>query len=328
MTFNPKEMDQLHFNREYRDTLNENFRGIGNEIIDLNKQNDVIHKRLSSTLANPSGGGNPEVVAARTSRSGTVHSSLHEHMDAMELSLDNNTTNVSDLLAYQAKLKKVINVDGAVDANYWVSVLTGSDSNSGTTALAPFKTIQKALDLIPRDAESGIITIKIIDGTYPEDLVLRNKRGTHIFLVGNIDNPTNVRINSIYAINITGAYLNISGIEAVSPSKHGFQYDRCSYVNTTNCNSLLSNKLNGMSGIFYQSSSGVVAGCKVQNCENGIIANFNSQVTIDSNNTGGGNIYGITSARSVIHKNGNNTITGDTNERYYAGGLIVNGGII
>ncbi|KON69632.1 hypothetical protein AKG34_13330 [Peribacillus butanolivorans] len=329
MTFNPKELDQLHFNREYRDTQNENLKGIATEFVDIQREREVMHKRLSSTLLKPTGGGNPEVVAARTSRNGTEYDTLHEHMDAMELNLDNNTNNVSDLLAYQAKIKKVINVDGAVDVNYWVSVLTGSDSNSGTISSAPFKTIQKALDLIPRDAESGTITIKIIDGTYSEDLVLRNKRGTHIFLVGNTDSPTNVRVKSIYAVNITGAYLNISGIEATSGSKHGFHYDRCDYANTTNCESLLANKISGMSGIYYSASKGVVAGCKVQLCENGIIANFNSQITVEANNTGGGNTYGITSARSIIHKYNNNTITGDTKNEYtYAGGLITNGGII
>lgn len=328
MVFNPKEMDQLQFNREYRDALKENFDALKRELEDLYKKNLTMDKRLNSVLLDPEGGGNPEVVAARMSRDGEEYPSLFAHTVAMEKDIMDTTLNVQGLLEYQEKVKKRINIDEPVDRYYYVNKNLGNDLNDGLSTFAPFKTIQKALDMIPQSTTGGEVNIFVDDGTYAEDLVLRNKQGSDIKIIGNQEVPTNVKINSFFAVNVD-AYLNISGLEATTTVKNGFHYDRCSYVNTNNCVSAKDKKASGMSGIYYSAGRGVIAGCTVSNNLNGIIANFNSAITIEANNTGTGNTYGVVSARSTIHKYNNNTVSGLTkNEHYYAGGLITNGGII
>lgn len=327
MAYNPKKMDHLQFNRQYRDDLDENFEGIKDEFIELNQKNETMEGRLTSVILNPTGGGNPEVVAARMSRDGEEYPSLFAHTVAMEKDITDSQLDIMELQSYQEQLKKKINIDEPEDKYYYVDGNWGWDENVGD-AFAPFKTIQKALDMIPQSTTGGEITIFITDDTYDEDLVLRNKQGSDIRIVGNQEMPTNVKIKSFFAVNID-AYLNISGIEATTTIDNGFHYDRCSYVNTNNCVTVSNKKASECSGIYYSASRGVVSGSTVSNNFYGIIANFNSQITLEANNTGTSNTYGVASGRSIVHKYNNNTITGTTKtEHTYGGGLIVNGGII
>ncbi|MGJ3196937.1 hypothetical protein [Peribacillus frigoritolerans] len=328
MVFNPKEIDQLQFNRVFRDTLKENFDGLSNEIIDLDKKNKATEARLTSVILEPTGGGNPEVVAARMSREGEEYPTLYAHLTAMERDILDSKINTQDLMEYIARLQQKINIDEPVDRYFYVDGNWGWDENDGNSSFTAFKTIQKAIDSIPQETTGGEITIYIADDTYNEDIVIRAKKGADIKIVGNQDVPTNVKINSMYVVN-TSAYLNISGMEATTTTKNGFHYERCGYVNTNNCVSVKDKKASAMSGIYYSVTRGVVSGCTVSNNTYGIIANFNSQITLEANNTGTNNTYGIASGRSIIHKYNNNTITGITkNEHTYGGGLIVNGGII
>lgn len=328
MVFNPKEIDQLQLNREFRDTLKGNFEGLSNEIIDLDKKNKATEARLTSVILNPTGGGNPEVVAARMSREGEEHATLHAHLNAIEGDILDTKADTQELLEYIGRLKQKINIDNPEDRYFYVDGNWGWDENEGSSTFSAFKTIQKAIDSIPQETTGGDITIFIADDTYDEDVVILAKKGADIRIVGNQDVPTNVKVNSIYVENTT-AYLNISGVEAITTTKNGFHYERCGYVNTNNCITTTDKKASGMNGIYYSVSSGVVTGCTVSNNASGIIANFNSRITVEANNTGTNNTYGVTSARSLIHKYNNNTITGITkNEHYYAGGLITNGGII
>lgn len=328
MVFNPKEIDQLQFNREFRDTLKGNFDGLSNEIIDLDKKNKAMEARLTSVILNPTGGGNPEVVAARMSREGEEHPTLYAHLTAMEGEILDNRAIIQELSEYIGRLKQKINIDEPVQRYFYVDGNWGWDENDGSSTFSAFKTIQKAIDTIPQETTGGEITIFIADDTYNEDVVILAKKGADIKIVGNQDVPTNVKIKSLYVENTT-AYLNISGMEATTTTKHGFHYERSTYVNTNNCVAVKDKKASGMNGIYYSVSSGVVTGCTVSNNHNGIIANFNSRITVEANNTGINNTYGITSARSTLHKYNNNTVTGTSkNEYWYAGGLITNGGII
>lgn len=328
MVFNPKEIDQLQFNREFRDTLKGNFDGVANEIIELDNKNKAIEARLTSVILEPTGGGNPEVVAARMSRDGEEYPSLFAHLTAMEKDIIDGKINIQDLLDYVGRLQQKINIDEPVDRYFYVDGNWGWDENDGNSSFTAFKTIQKAIDSIPQETSGGEITIFIADDTYDEDLVIRAKKGADIKIVGNQDVPTNVKIKSLFVVN-TSAYLNISGLEATTTTKNGFHYDRCTYVNTNNCVSVKDKKTSGMNGIYYSASRGVVSGSTVSNNTMGIVANFNSQITLEANNTGTGNTYGVASGRSIIHKYFNNTITGTTkSEHTYGGGIIVNGGII
>jgi len=83
------------------------------------------------------------------------------------------------------------------DRTYYVAT-TGSDSNDGLTAGAPFLTIQKALDVVSINIDSASynVTIQLADGTYTcptTSFIVRGINGTGTLLIlGNRTTPANV----------------------------------------------------------------------------------------------------------------------------------------
>lgn len=325
--FSPRPVNQLVFNREYRDALDNNFKGAALEINRILTELETLYRRLDTVLIHQSGSSNPEVIAARISKYGFEHPSLYAHLDAIETGVELNQKTIQDVYDYQEITKKYINLETTSKINIYVNSVNGSDDNTGDIT-APFKTIQKAIEQIPLLTLGNTYTVNIANGVYDEDLVIMNRFGGAIYLTGNPDAPTNVKIKSLRCVDLY-SYLNISGIQAVTTIQNQFLYDRCSYVNTNRCIGVDNNKGVGASGANYSASQGVVTGCTFSNGECGIVVNTNSQVTIEDSNTGSNNNYGIRSGRSVIHKIGKHTLTGSiANESFYAGGIISNGGII
>ncbi len=58
------------------------------------------------------------------------------------------------------------------DTILYVSTTTGSDTTGNGTSANPFKTIQHAIDIIPKNLNGYTATIIIAAGTYPEDILI------------------------------------------------------------------------------------------------------------------------------------------------------------
>jgi hypothetical protein len=103
---------------------------------------------------------------------------------------------------------------------YYVST-TGSDSNTGLTALVPFATIQHAFDVVRDDVDLAghAVTIQLADGTYTAGAVANRAwtgQGDSVTLLGNTGTPANVIISTTSANAISairGARLTVSGME-------------------------------------------------------------------------------------------------------------------
>lgn len=78
---------------------------------------------------------------------------------------------------------------------YYVAT-TGNDANDGLTALTPFLTIQKAIDVVYGSLDLGIydVTIQLADGTYTEAAIVNAPAvGTgNVLIQGNTGTPANV----------------------------------------------------------------------------------------------------------------------------------------
>lgn len=105
----------------------------------------------------------------------------------------------------------------------------GDDSNTGlvNSAAGAFLTIQHAVDVIANtlDIAGKTVTIQIGDGTYVENVTLRNVVGYaslgNLVIQGNSDTPTNVIIspasgNAIYGNNISTVW-DIKYLKVASP---------------------------------------------------------------------------------------------------------------
>lgn len=83
---------------------------------------------------------------------------------------------------------------------------SGSDSNDGKTAAAPFATIQKALDVIPKLLNGSTATINLVSGTYTGFTMSDFSGGVINIMTGNadIDISSAVSIANCHAVRITG----------------------------------------------------------------------------------------------------------------------------
>ena len=64
----------------------------------------------------------------------------------------------------------------AADATYWVDAVNGSDSDSGLTLATAFKTIMRAVNLVPQQVLHKV-EIKVKAGTYAETLIITQTTG-------------------------------------------------------------------------------------------------------------------------------------------------------
>lgn len=105
--------------------------------------------------------------------------------------------------------------------NYYVAT-TGSDSNNGLTAGAPFLTIQKAVDtILALDTKGFPVIVNVADGTYTggASATTRTIGGSSIQIIGNTTTPANVVISpaSGNCINANfNALIQISGMTLVA----------------------------------------------------------------------------------------------------------------
>ena len=84
---------------------------------------------------------------------------------------------------------------------YYVDANNGSDDNNGLTEGTAFKTIQHAIDILPKVIFHQII-INCAEGTYEEDLIIEEFKGNGwLAIYGNNQDCSRHFINSLYCKN-------------------------------------------------------------------------------------------------------------------------------
>lgn len=113
----------------------------------------------------------------------------------------------------------------ASNRTYYVDAATGSNNNTGLTALTAFATIQYAVDFIVQKkyiANSIVVTIQVADGTYDELVLLSFiTGGGRISLQGN--STTRAVIIKPTSAAVFGGVVSIDACERYS--MHGFTLD-------------------------------------------------------------------------------------------------------
>jgi pectin methylesterase-like acyl-CoA thioesterase len=97
------------------------------------------------------------------------------------------------------------------DVNYYVDSVTGDDNNPGTQT-QPFKTINKAISLIPKYLDRYAYRIYLFDGTYNENVELRGYACGLIQITSVSGNRQNVLLNGYISIYRSDTMLFISNI--------------------------------------------------------------------------------------------------------------------
>jgi parallel beta helix pectate lyase-like protein len=177
----------------------------------------------------------------------------------------------TDLLGYST---------GSDDFTIYVNGTTGDDENNGLATGTAKKTIQAAVDILPERILCNV-TISVADGTYREQVLIKNKypgsANSSIIITGNTTTPGSARVTGsdvgadTVAVRDSAFRLeNVPGGFTIE----GFLVDRCADV-----------------GIYGTESSFVIQDCEIKNCHIAATAtrlsNFTLNDTEISNNYSG-----------------------------------------
>lgn len=212
------------------------------------------------------------------------------------------------------------NIATQADATYYVNVTTGNDSNAGTSAGAPFKTIQAAINKLSQTVNHNIV-INVAAGDYsaypPINILGFTGKGSITInggaAVGDSYLTPQVVITSCYVT------ISITGIRAVNAGEN-FTVKNSSDVTFNYCKA--DNVSTTADGFAIYSSRVTIANSLINNKRSGIGATARS-IVYSQNNTGGTNTYGLLCAEaSKIGKNGTQP-AGTTAENVFNGGQIL-----
>jgi hypothetical protein len=205
------------------------------------------------------------------------------------------------------------------DLTFYVNPSTGDDNNNGSSG-SPFKTIAKAISLIPRIVNHNV-TINLADGNYSEGITLTGYMGGgEIYILGNIDHPENVVISGqVYILN--------NAVQVV------VMYFECTYVNNAAINVALNPAFvvidsytcvapSSYEGVKIEDGSTVlVSDSTISNRSIGIYSKLS--VVHSYHNNGSSNQYGLCAENGIIYKLDNQPSGHLSNERTISGGQIL-----
>ena len=178
----------------------------------------------------------------------------------------------------------------------WVDGTNGNDITGDGTEDRPYKTIQKAVDMCPVNLNGYTYTIRLISGTYDEEVFICKNGTITIKGAGAIADSDKFIVSNVFCLNST--YVNLQGIKFTGDSNSASKV-----------------------GVIAQASMVVVSDCKFVDCiaRSTVGAELNLTVCDLSNYRSGTTPYG------VVHANGGvikcYMVSGTNNSVGYGGGV-------
>lgn len=211
------------------------------------------------------------------------------------------------------------------DVTLYVST-NGSDGDGDGSSSAPFKTIQKAVDALPKHLGGCIAEISIDWGVYSERVVVEGFTSGRLVL----SKPGELAIvkGGVDIINSSFVETNIYQIERNTDS------DKPLLVVQDGSNVLIGSDVildginAGIAGMRVERNSHVVTGDGVtltcNNCTMAVLATWCSFVSL-SELTGSGNIFGMYATQGAIVSYNIDTLSKDWSNHADSGGLVLTG---
>lgn len=197
---------------------------------------------------------------------------------------------------------------------FYVNAINGSDSNDGKTNDNAFKTIQKAINMLPKFVDHTV-TINVAEGVYDDNVDIRGFVGRgRIILNGSTVLTTERTITKLTINNVT-LRITVSGFALTQDVNISYA---ANYVEVARLK-LLSNT--SVQGIFIWGSPLVsVENCEITERTNAITVNHGK--VYSSNNIGTGNVFGLLSQRGATLSKSGTQPSGNTTESFNTGGVI------
>lgn len=334
-------MDNPLFSTKFKDDYNENLELLSGDLEKIKETIDAANVRISNTVLAVGGDNITEVVDARASSlaPSQAFKTLHDRITYAEQALADGigkvSTQIADLDYRYSDMETLINRiyglnQGTIE--YFVDAGKGDDVN-GTGAIdRPFKTVTKAVSMLPR-LLSTTVYIWLNPGKYDEDIVMTNINGAKINILSTnyatVDpskGPTGIQVRSLYLEDIVGS-VYISGLEetnTVGTTKNYFiRASRCGFVRVQKCRMAYSTKaMDPFTAVFIDACKADVNNCYFAS-QNVDIRGYNAADVIAQRATHGANsAIGLYPQSSVIYNANNVTWKADTPNRPSGGGEV------
>ena len=204
----------------------------------------------------------------------------------------------------------------------------GNNNNTGTSPNNAFRTIAKAVSMIPNIiADDHEVTISIGTGEWNEAVLLSNITvNGELIVEGATDDRDNHKVTRVECERITGV-LTIRNLYATTETTVGFRFNRCApYVYVTNVIAYgdpNGSERSGYHGLLADYGSNVlVTASDFSSRRYGMRVNYLSRI-FSSNNTGTGNYRGLGARWGGILQTNGTQPTGTTPRTTDSGGLIL-----
>lgn len=210
--------------------------------------------------------------------------------------------------------------------NIYVDYATGADKfgRAGNGSLygsenAPFKTLQYAINRLPKNTNSRDIYIYFNTLSSSESISMDGFWGGGKITIRPRVGTTLASTNSIQVVGCSGVRIEIFYLNFTTTSNEGVEIYRASQVAFYNCSVTGTSSYSGF--VVSDGSNTIIENCVIANRQNGIMADGVSSVL--SNNNSGSNVYGLFAQfNSTIGKNGTQPTGTSGNEVVLAGSVI------
>lgn len=253
----------------------------------------------------------------------------------VKLSPVTGQTNVYDLARADSPIQEGTPINAALfagkadklteDTVVYVSASTGNDATGNGTETAPFATIQKAINMVPKNLDGKTCTVMVMAGNYSERIMIEGFQGGKLYLMGNATINGGISVyysNHVYitfpSLKYNSAFANtilmVDAGSTVTLGNNDFTIDGGSgYVNAVE--------------VAQGSTLFVDGDLDVSNCaRNAVFAHGGSRIAISGALTGSNNtIAGVRSATGSIVSYDSRSLAATTASITVSGGRIYSG---
>lgn len=300
------------------------YNGVASTSYIYNIQNVVQDAPQLNITVNPSGTATIQDVLERVDAiGGDISETVIETLDTVESKYPVPSAGESVKRFFGKVLAFMKNIRPLTEnINIYVST-TGSDILGDGTSGNPFKTIQHAIDIVPKDLNGYNATINVAAGTYSEDITIKAFRGGAFNLYSvNKDTLINTCIINSIDISVSSSYIRVNGFNIVATSRSAVKIYGCTNVIIAYCQSVVVSSFNG---IESWESQCFVDHCKIanHNCATSYGNGIGTSSNWDSNGSTGNTTGLIATGGSRVTVFGTQP-SGTTQMTQLYGGMFIN----
>ena len=213
----------------------------------------------------------------------------------------------------------------AEDVTVWVA-LSGNDVDGDGSADAPFRTIQAAVDALPKNLDGHTAEIVVDFGVYAERVTVNGFRSGRL-IIGRYGSVFSIT-GGIDIINSSYVETNIYQIERDTSSSRPLFVAKDGSNVTVGSDMILDGIDSGVTGMVVENNSHLVTANNItltcNNCGMAVSATWCSFVSLNAI-TGSENMFGMSASQGAIVSYKTDTLTKSWSNNADSGGLVLTG---